>query len=70
MKKIIGYIGSYLCFWIGAFFAKIMYKIPILFFVVLYQRFMEWSWNLQDWAKLDKPWKEVKKEENDINTFI
>ena len=75
MKKIIGYIGTYTCFWIGEVFGKICYwKLPTgeyfwdtyfenigMFCVNQYQNFMIWSTNIQDWSGIDGPWKEIEK---------
>ena len=52
MKKIIGYIGAYSCYWIGDLFCRIN-------IFNLYQTFMIWSSDIQDWAKLDGPWTNV-----------
>ena len=59
MKKLLGYIGSYSCYWIGDLFSKILVKFPTPIIFIGYQQFMEWSCNIQDWAKLDKPWGKV-----------
>jgi len=59
MKKLIGYIGAYGCYYIGDFFCRIGYKLDYLFLYNLYNKFMLWSSDIQDWAKLDKPWKKA-----------
>lgn len=60
MKKLIGFIGAYICYWIGDMFCKISYKFEYEFLAENYQRFMDWSEKIQNWAELERPWKEVK----------
>lgn len=80
MKKLIGYIGTYVCYWIGDIFCKICsWKIYEeyfwdnyfenigMFLVNQYQNFMNWSSNIQDWSKIDGPWKEITNQEKYIN---
>ena len=80
MKKLIGYIGTYVCLWVGDLFGKICYwKIDGeyfwdnyfektgMFFVNQYQRFILWSSEIQDWSKIDGPWKEPTNREQYIN---
>lgn len=59
MKKLIGYIGSYTCLWLGKLLCKMMNTIPFLF--IFYNFFMIYSVHIQDWANLPdgKPWKRV-----------
>jgi hypothetical protein len=54
MKKIIGYTGSYLFFYLGCLAASLMYIAPGIW--NLYQKLMIKSIKIQDWAGLDKPW--------------
>lgn len=59
MKKTIGYIGAYSLYYIGDLACKISYKIDSYWLAMLYQWSMSKSANIQDWAKLNKPWKKV-----------
>lgn len=73
MKKLIGYIGAYGCYYIGDFFCKIGYLkinkdkylydfLPNFMGTFIFNRyhsFMFYSGQIQDWAKLDKPWTNV-----------
>lgn len=71
MKKIIGYAGSVVCFWIGDGFCRLNYlrrgKKYILdsrglcriglFCAGQYQKWMDWSWKVQKWAGNERPWR-------------
>jgi hypothetical protein len=62
MKKIIGYIGSYFCYYIGDFFSKLAYSniFHCQFTFDMYQKFMNYSIKIQEWANNQKPWKNKK----------
>ena len=75
MKKIIGYSGAYIYLWIGDLSCKIgyiKYKGEYIFDNQLsfmsgfifnsYNYFIVKSSNIQDWAKIDGPWKNVENE--------
>ena len=55
MKKTIGFIGSNFFFFLGNITSKLSNSIPFLWGT--YQKLMVTSIRIQDWAKLDKPWK-------------
>ena len=56
MKKIIGYIGSYILFWIGHAVSIVMNWTDGRFYGT-YNYLMGASIKVQDWAGLDEPWK-------------
>lgn len=58
MKRFIGLIGTYTCYYIGVMFCKIAYSTDLTgdLSYNCYVKFMEWSITIQDWAELDKPW--------------
>lgn len=76
MKKLMGYIGAYVCYWVGDLFCKICnwkmmdeyfwdnYEKNGMWLADQYNKFMNWSSQIQDWSGIDGPWKELKKEEN------
>lgn len=55
MKKIIGYIGTWMFYYLGHFTSKLMYRMHFLY--KPYQWFMMKSFQIQDWANLKSPWK-------------
>lgn len=71
MKKIIGYSLSVICFNIGNIMYKISaikknnefvfdnhkYVRVGLFLAEQYQRFMQYSYNIQMWANIESPWR-------------
>ena len=66
MKKFIGIAGSWTTYFIGDIFSKIAYSglgKKTSFFYKVYNTFMAWSINIQDWGgkgpweKVDKPGK-------------
>lgn len=59
MKKIIGFITSWTLYYLGHFTSKLMNELPFLYST--YNWLMIKSMNIQDWAKLKSPWKNVKK---------
>lgn len=61
MKKLLGFIPSYLFFYIGDLISRIMYKINSRYPYILYNFFMDKSSYIQDWAGLKGPWKNVNK---------
>jgi hypothetical protein len=56
MKKIIAFIGSNFCYYLGSFFGVIMNIDYLDFFYKPYNRLMTWSFIIQDWGGLKKPW--------------
>lgn len=62
MKKIIAYIPTYLLYYIGDIISKsFIYKYLVGY--KIYSWFMWASSNIQDWAKLSKPWSDPKNAE-------
>ena len=55
MKKIIGYIGTWVFYFFGYLCSKLMNVMPV--FYTLYKWFMMKSFEVQDWSKLKSPWK-------------
>lgn len=49
MKKLIAYPIAWLLYYLGDFIWK-------AFRSFLYSKFMVWSYKVQDWGKLTKPW--------------
>jgi hypothetical protein len=64
MKKIIAYPLTYLFYYLGDFTSKIMIVFNSNILFNLYQTFMRWSIDIQDWAKLNKPWLNTKDDDN------
>lgn len=61
MNKIIGFLGTYLCYYLGCIFGFLAYNIEFEWLYIWYCNLMEWSSKIQDWAGLEGPWKEPKK---------
>ena len=56
MKKMIGYIGAYLLFYVGDLVSKLMFATHAWFLYSAYNHLMGWSADVQDWADIDGPW--------------
>jgi hypothetical protein len=61
MKKILSFIGTNLCYYIGSFFGYFMNFTYLDFLYTPYKRFMTWSFEIQDWGGLKYPWIESTK---------
>lgn len=64
MKKMIAYIGSWVCYWLGHWTSLIMHLAEIfgyLYFV--YNTLMCWSVDIQDWGDIENgPWQPLKQD--------
>lgn len=58
MRKVIGFLGSYMFFYLGNWTSILMEKTDWESLYPLYKGFMNWSLNLQYWAELDRPWRD------------
>jgi len=61
MKKLIGFIGVWSLYFLGDLTSRLMYKKGLQWLYVPSCKLMIWSLNVQDWAKLAKPWEHVNK---------
>ena len=59
MKKLIGYFGSYLLFYLGEVSAFLMHIKYLHNFYSVYNFLMAYSYAMQEWAGNDKPWTKV-----------
>ena len=73
MKKLISFVGTYVCYYVGHFLSLFM-KIRYLDFLYEpYKKLMIWSFQIQDWGNIKGPWKEVEngevlaEEEKELN---
>lgn len=57
MKKIIGYIVSWSCFWIGDSISRMMDYFDWGWFYPAYNRLMHWSIDIQEWSECNGPWR-------------
>lgn len=68
MKKLIAFPLIYITYWIGDICSKISYKFDTWEFAFnMYQKFMDWSVQLEDWNNTQYVWKKVKDDE-EINS--
>jgi hypothetical protein len=58
-KKIVAFIPAWLLYYAGDLVSKVMGDIEREWPYTLYSKLMRWSMEIQDWAKLSKPWKNV-----------
>ena len=65
IKKIIGFIPTWVCYYIGHWASLVMDKFHVGY--RFYNTFMIWSIEIQDWSGLERPWKNVEVK-NDTNT--
>lgn len=57
IKKIFGYLVSWTFFWMGDVVAKVMHLLDIFGHLYpIYNKLMNWSINVQDWAGNKSPW--------------
>ena len=57
MKKIIGYILSWILYWLGDLVSKPMNWFEWAWWLYpVYNRLMRWSYNIQKWVGNDGPW--------------
>ena len=64
MIKIIAYIGSWSCYWLGHIISLIMNQADIFgYMYFIYHALMCWSIDIQDWGNITNgPWKPLKHE--------
>ena len=60
-KKIIAYPITWTLFWLGDGISYLMNTNYTYWLYPLYNKLMIWSGDIQDWGKLDNPWKKVEK---------
>lgn len=60
MKKIVGFIGTYSFYYTGYVVAYFIYSEYGAWMYPIYNILMTKSSDIQDWAGLSKPWKEIK----------
>ena len=61
MRKFIGYIVSWILYWLGDLTSKPMHYLDWYWLYPLYNLLMCWSVDVQDWAKLiNGPWSYTK----------
>lgn len=53
MKKLLGYIGAHMMFYIGHIISIPMVKFDIPALYGIYTSFMSWSAEIHDWAELE-----------------
>ena len=58
MKKLIAFIFAWLLYYIGHFISLIMLKFDFVFLYIFYNKCMNTSLKIQDWAGLKTPWSE------------
>ena len=60
MRKIIGYLLSWLFFWLGHWISRPMYRWDCFAWLYpAYNNLMGWSYDIQEWADNNSPWKKV-----------
>ena len=57
MKKLTGYLVSWLLFWLGDSISYLMIHFKCSWLYPIYNRSMIASVDVQDWAKVTGPWK-------------
>jgi hypothetical protein len=60
MRKLVGYIVSWILFWIGDLLSKPMHYINWWWLYPVYNRLMIWSADVQDWSSANGPWESTK----------
>ncbi len=59
IKKFIGYVVSWLLYGLGDLVSKPMHYIDLWWLYPVYNRLMIWSYDIQDWAGANGPWRET-----------
>lgn len=61
IKKLTAYIGACVCYYIGHIFSEFVYWDYTCnkFTFNGYQNFMNYSSKIQEWGKIDYPWKDI-----------
>jgi hypothetical protein len=60
MRKFIGYVVSWILYWLGDLTSKPMNYLDWYWLYPVYNRLMCWSVDVQDWSKADGPWESTK----------
>lgn len=60
-KQLIAFIPAWLLYYAGDLTSKLMKETEKEWPFILYSKLMVWSIQIQDWAKLSKPWSTPKK---------
>lgn len=60
MKKVVGYILSWILYWLGDLIGRLMLWFDWWWMYPTYNRIMLWSGKVQDWAENIKPWSKIK----------
>jgi hypothetical protein len=60
MKKFIGYVVSWILFWIGDLVSKPMHYINWWWLYPVYNQLMISSADVQDWSNANGPWESTK----------
>ena len=58
MKKLVGYILSWILYWIGDWISKPMYSFDWAWLYPAYNHLMTWSYDVQEWGGKDGPWRD------------
>jgi hypothetical protein len=58
MKKILGYLGTHFFYYLANFISIFMIRWDLSFLYPSYKNLINISLTIQDWAHLEKPWKE------------
>lgn len=56
MRKNIGYVVSWSLYWSGDLVSRAMHFDSMWWLYPMYNRLMQWSSQVQDWADNDTPW--------------
>lgn len=56
MRKNIGYVVSWSLYWAGDLVSRAMHFDFMWWLYPMYNRLMQWSSQVQDWADNDTPW--------------
>lgn len=64
MKKVIGFLPCWGCFWLGHGVSKLFEVFEGGWLYSIYNRFMLWSLDINDWAGLDV-WSKPKQDKGD-----
>lgn len=57
MRKLIGYIATWLFFWTGDVISRIMNYLDWSWMYPAYNNLMWWSVEIQEWADVKGPWR-------------
>ena len=60
MRKLAGYVVSWTLYWIGDLISRLMNFDSMWWLYPVYNRLMQWSLRVQDWAGNQTPWQKAK----------